>query len=458
MRIRAQIAVAIVPLFVGLTLVTGALTYYLQVKELTWGLSEESTSIAVATARLIDVAALKRLAAGERAADSAIREQFRQVISWGRARRLTLLAGADLRVLLEVVDGSPDDRVVEVPPAVVAALEHQPFATGALLQGATGSSALTAFAPVRDAAGTPLGILAVETRADALGSQRVAILRSVLISLLAAALLALLLTVLISTLITRRLSALTRRLLQAETAGAVSEAGAGVIDEMNDLENTFDTMRSVLDEVLSKNRHRLIEAEQFRTDDDLANSYGNEFQRPIRRTIAGMDVAGSLAGARPSGSFFGAWSLPDGGCAFVGTVEKQDILEQAVLAVAALACLEQTSRSVGLGRALAQTAEFFPLVLCDGVAWREGGTAAVRWSFDWGAGEWRQAPVELPAGAAVVLHTMGTHVDSRIHTYLEQFRSLAPETLLGEIRVLVDERLSGALLLARRAAIEAEAS
>lgn len=448
MRVRSHIAAAIVPLFLGLSIVTGALTYHLQVKELTWGLDEESTSIAVSAARLIDGAAVRRIAAGEEALEAPVRDQFRRILAWGRARRLTLLAGADLRVLVDVFDGdSPGAGVATPSPAVAAALERQPFVSGTPAKGAGGALTLTAFAPVRDAAGALLGILAVETRADTFASRRDAVLRSVLISLCAATLLGLLLAVLISRMITRRLSDLTDRVRQVETGGEVPGPGTGIIDEVNDLVNTFDTIQSVLGEVLAKTRRTLIETEQFRTEEDLMGAYLVEFQGPARTTVSGLDAAGSLFGRRPTGSFFGVWDLPGGGCAFVGTVGEQGLVERTVAGAAALAHLRQASRNGAVGPALASTAELFPGLACEGASWGDRGADVVRWSLGGEGGAGKCARVDLQSGATVVLHTMGAPADGRIDAYVGQFRRLSPDALLGEVVTIVDEGLGGALLL-----------
>jgi HAMP domain-containing protein len=449
MRIRTQIVVAVVPLFFGMTLVTGALTYSLQVKELAGGLREESSSIALAAAQLADVETVQRLAAGAAPAENPVRGQFRAILRWGRARRLTLLAGDGRRVLLDAAEAGAAGPPLSVPPPAAAALAREPFAVGSPRREPGGGTFLSAYAPVRDAAGTLLGIVAVETRVDSFTAQRAAIVESALISLCAASLLGLVLAVLISTAVTRRLSRLTRAVHRVEEAGDGAAAG-GVIEEVNDLVNTFATMKSVLGDVLARSNRARVEAEQFRTEDDLAQAFREEFQQARHREIAGMVVAGTVLGSQPAGSFFGMWEVPGGGCAFVGTVSEAGTLEQSVVAAAALAYLEQASRAGTVAPALASFADLFPLIQGEGVAWRRGADGAVRWTLDWGAGVWREEPVAAPAGATVILQTLGAPVGRRIGAYAAQYGRIPPEALLKEIPGIVDENLSGAVVLLRR--------
>lgn len=458
MKIRNQISMAIVPLFLGTTLVTGALTYFLQMRELTWGLSEEATSIAVATARLADEETVKRLADGRDLADNPIREQFQSIIRWGRARRLTLLSGVNHRILWDETDGVAPAAAVTLPESVAAVLEREPYALGTPRKEPGGGSSFRAFAPVRDATGALLGIIAIETRADTLTAQRAAILQSALVSLGAATLLGLLLSILISSMITRRLSRLTHAVSRLEASGDAPEIGSGVVHEINDLSNTFETLKSVLGEVLSRTRRTLVESEQFRTDEDLAETFRSVCQQPAFRAIAGLDVVGSVVGGFQPDSAFGIWETPSGGCAFIATISEQGALEQSLVAAAAIAYLEQASGRGDLAPALESMADLFPLLRCDGAAWRDAELELVRWSFDRCEGRWNRGSLQLHAGDTMILHTMGAPVDRRLRSYVELFQDSEPGTLLLELPSVLEGQRAGVVLLLKRPAAGAAIS
>ena len=52
MRIRTQNLIVIIPLFLGMAVATGAMTYSTARQEMLWGLEEEATSLSIAISAL----------------------------------------------------------------------------------------------------------------------------------------------------------------------------------------------------------------------------------------------------------------------------------------------------------------------------------------------------------------------------------------------------------------------
>jgi len=452
MKIRSQIVAALVPLFVGLSLLTGGVTYYLQTKELEWGLYEEASSIAVVAARFMDGKTVRQISAGDPSALSSeknISSLFGKIVSAGRAQQLTIFAAPDWKQILDVTNSNSLSRTLQVDPDVTAQLADRPFVTGPIRKDKDGSSHLTTYAPIRDTNGGMTGIVAVETAADFLQLYQGKFIYFLLISITSSALLGLVLAVIISTLITRKLSTITKAVSSVEEGFYDHEPATGIIDELNDLENTFDTMRSVLKEAVSKIWRIIIEAERFRTREELICAFKDEFQAPAHKTIHGIEISGTLFGCKTRGGFFGIQKAQECGHAIVGRVEGADYMRQAETVSAVLAFTEQIKKSDDIPSTLNNVSDLFDFISCKFVSWKPSSREATLWSLDVASRQWRQDRLMLDAETTLILHTMDSRMDQRIQTYAREFKSVAQETLMKEVCMLVDEKADGAMLLMR---------
>jgi len=456
MRIRSQIVTAIVPLFVGLSLVTGGIMYYLQTKELEWGFHEEASSIAVVTARFLDDKNLQQASDSStvKPVNEIISALFKKIMRAGRARRFVVFSSQDQRLLYDVATSNSVSQNMQIPPYVMTKLSNQPFVIGSIKKGKGNSEYLTTYASIRNLKGEMTGILAVETTADTVQLRRGELLQSLLISMTCAAILGLILTLVISRLITKRLANLTEAVSNVETNYFDQKASIGIIDELNDLENTFNTLRSVLKEVLSKIWRTTIETEQFRTKEDLMCAFKTEFQSPVRKTICDVEAVGTLLGCRPMGSFFGIEELQDCGYAVAGKIAESEIMEQTETASAALAFITQSIKNSDISTALNLVSSLFDLTRCECVIWEKAASKVMLWSLDKDSRQWQQKTVTLLNGVTLVFHTMDTCIDQRIRIYVDEFKHLPQEALMREIRMIVDEKLGGALLMIRKSSSE----
>jgi HAMP domain-containing protein len=450
MRIQSQIVLALVPLFASLSLVTSGLTYYLQMKEVHWGLQEEASSIAASTARFLGGEG--ELSRSEDAgAAGVVRDLLKKIAERSPARRITVFNTSNGAVLYDQVGAeSVSDNPAPAPDSPER-LADQPFVVSPVLRNRDGRAYLTAWAPVRDTQDKTTAVLAVETDATAVDARRRFLLKSTLISLAAASAIGLALSLLISRIITRRMTAMTLAVTRAESGRHDEQPVAGIIEELNDLANTFETMRSVLKEVVARRWRSIMEAEQFRTDEDLMCAFRKKFQTPTQKNLGGIEIAGDLLGCRPMGSVQGAWERKDGGgCAMTARLEEPNIVRQTLSASALLAYAEQMVRQDDVLTALQSTSDIFPFTQGSLVTWNRNGTDVARWAWDPASRQWRRESVALRVGETIVLHTLPPHLDSRIQAYLKPFGQLPLSDLLKEIRGITNELEGGALMLIRK--------
>ncbi len=446
MRIRDQIIVALVALFAGLSLVTGGVMYYLQIRELEWGLQEEASSIAIVAARFLDGTEVSKTTAGNPV--DAVRRLADKIMKPGLARRITLLDPKDSRQLLDVAYSNSVSGEIQVDPVIAARLEKTYFVSGPVKRGKNDSDYLTTYAAVRDTGGGVSGIVTVETGADALRSSHDRLRQSLFVSLAGSVLLGLVLSLVISGLIARRLNWLARAATAVESGLYDEQLPHGIIDELNDLGNTFDTMRSILKESVSRIWRTVIEAEQFRASEDLACEFRKEFLAPVTKTIRGIEAAGALPGCLPDACFFGIWETKDGGCAVTGKVAVSGVMEQTKAASAVLAFIRQATEKGDVRNALESASGLFELEMCRCITWESAGKDGTMWTFDARSSRWDKESVSFRKGP-VIIHSMDSLVDRRMRTYADEFRNLPAETLLGEIRLVAGNDASDSILILR---------
>ncbi len=445
MKIRTQNMLAIVPLFLGLAVLIGALMYFVQYRELLWGLDEEATSIAVATARHMDP---ERVRAAETEEDwQQLMANPVQVLEWQRARRIVLM-DPDLSLLFDSADDSDAARTIPLTPALHDRLHEAPYASTAILQDDDGRF-LYAFSPVGDDDGMA-AIVAVETDADTLGAHELRMRRDIQLIVIVTVLIGMLLAILISGIISRRIVSLTRA-ADAVAGGQYDQPHetAGV-QEINDLSSTFNTMSSVLSEVVSKTRRAVVEAEQFRTDDDLARAFTDTFMPPVHATYHGVAVSAVHVSSHSKGHFFAVAERDDAVMVAVGEVGAKEGLTEPLTASSAAAMLQETWKVMDLKAACESWGRLFDVRATEIITWERNAENLTRgtWdaqtgSFTWDDTKWTDEPI--------VIHTIHEKVAHRIELYVKTFNRLSPEELTREIVLTLDKDQPGAVVVAGRA-------
>ena len=444
MKIRTQNMLAIVPLFLGLAGLIGALMYVVQYRELIWGLDEEATSIAVAAAHHMEAATIRNADAD---ADwKQILKDLLKLLDGERAQRITLLSD-DLDVLYDSADGPDTVRPILLSPALQSRMEARSFAATPVQQDERGHY-MMAFSPVRDDQGTA-AILMVETSAEGLAAHKERMARDIRLIILVTALIGVLLAWLISRIISRRIISLTRAAAAVGAGRYDQPHEVGGVQEINDLSNTFTTMSRVLSEIVARTRRAVVEAEQFRTDDDLARAFTQTFMKPDHRTIHGAAVSGTHVSTRSGNHFFGIWEKGDEVMAVVGELSGHDGLAAPLTASAAAAALRECWLNASLESACAEWSGLFDLAQVELVVWRADAEGMTRgtWyrgahAFTFTATNWTDRPL--------VLHTISERVAHRIRLYVETFAAFAPDALTEEIRLTLDRDQQGAVIILKR--------
>ncbi|MBU45109.1 MAG: hypothetical protein CMN76_18000 [Spirochaetaceae bacterium] len=138
---------------------------------------------------------------------------------------------------------------------------------------------LWALAILSDQGGRPYGILGVQYDGSWIQNEIRASVVEIAIGVLVSALAGIVVALFLAAILSRTLRNLTVAASKAADGDYDVRIRRGIIEEFNDLGNTFRTMTSLLYDTLDRIRKTLIEQEQFRNTDDLMATFrGNAYQ------------------------------------------------------------------------------------------------------------------------------------------------------------------------------------
>jgi hypothetical protein len=478
----------ILPIFLGMTCLIGFSRYTAEIHEIRWGLREEIASYATAIAAFLTPTDATRNA--EMQTDRIPRQHALQTIldridvtARQRLRYVILYDAAGQRPLA-TWGNTPEGRVPTVPSAMLALLQEQDLVLGAVPPVGATQQLMTVYAPLKvpRLSATPAALLqgtgatallgivlvAMEARDEQVQAQQIfrqLSRQSVLILLLG-----LVLSLIISAMLSRPINALTQFVARASgTDGGYEPSGVISIQEFNDLGNTFDTMRNVLEEAETRLNRLLIQGTQFRSRIDLARVYVEDFWPPLQGRYGNVEVVGGLLGEKFTGSFFGVVEGRDGFYALVGRVQGHGDLDPVVMASGVWSFIKEDLRHLEPQEAFERVADIlvFEAFVC--LQWTEAHPLCKVWTMEpfEPAAQHSTRPFQPPDLLRIVhqycalaqcrqpfcpddpvaIHTFSGDTAEKIAIYLRRFPQLSAKDLLQELAIFLGPECDGAVLL-----------
>lgn len=284
-RIYGQNLIAIVPVFLAVALIWGFLTHRNIESELLWGNREKTVNLAVGFAESVD---------SEVFSDDGLNKEkllpvFRQLDRWRIIKSLYFYSAAGERLeyhyrplnateekeKTEYTAGPPSQNAVQTLMAE-GSFYRQPF------QISDGSAYSMAGRAVKDRLGNVAGYIAVYTGADRYFAEYEDLVFKVALLVIVSLGIGILISLIISALVVSRINDLSRAAHRAANGDYNVVLRPGLVQELSDLGNTFNTMSSVLKDVLYKARRALVEGEQFRSARELARRYQSDKKTDLK--------------------------------------------------------------------------------------------------------------------------------------------------------------------------------
>ncbi|HET7321097.1 MAG TPA: HAMP domain-containing protein, partial [Longimicrobiaceae bacterium] len=248
----------------------------------------------------------------------------------------------------------------------------------------------------------------------------------------------------ISWLLSRNVRALSKAALEVAGGDYDREIQIGTIQELSDLSNTFNTMSSVLKDLMERTRRTLIEGEQYQTPLDLARTYRQGCWEDLNRAFGEVRVASRSIGGGHPGDLFGVVEEAGSVTVFVGRVGETREMESAIAAAAARRAVEEGAKRWPVGDVLADVSRLLDAPI-QAVRWRPGeeGSAVLT---TYGAGESSASPLPLDGEGTALLHTFPGRAGDVLHRWKRVFEKMPPEVLVENLGRTVEAGAMGTLV------------
>ena len=442
MRIRLQILLGVAPVFLVLGLVVAVLNFTTRREEVRLALREEVFTLAVALSEFLGSDTLASNLAESKADQSQLRVRLERVMEENAIERIVLRSLDASRPPLKLGEGDSALGISTNPQTVFEARGEVLFSP--VLEDPDGQSFVRAMTPLKTGAG-PFGLLVLDVdAASASQSQRTILLHSLafLIGILGSG-------ILVSLVVARLVSGAAQQLSEATDVVASGRydwhVRPGWLREFNDLGNTFNTMTSLLEEILSKTKRAVIEGEQFRRPEDLAEAFSEALWSLGHSRLGDLDVSLMRLGGAGNGDFLALWEDADGARIAMGRVLVSGELETAVVASAAFALIREEIRVGGPG--FSRAGEIYHFKYWDLVLWERSHPAVDVWTYHFGQMEPERRRVTFEEGRALALHSLEGEWARRLELYLGMLDGMDGNARVRELTRILNLPAGGGVIL-----------
>ena len=449
MSIRLRHHLSILPLFLGLVLLNGALVYFLDRGEIRWGLQQRGQSTAAVLAGFLDslrqlpeAEQQRRLQAFDERLDGVGAQLLTRSASGWQAEWLIAHPGDPIEPpgpeqLARLTDGKPASRVIE------SAVRWKEKA------GQRAADRVLGYATLSSDDRGPLSVLATVQNDRQLQQATSALIER--LAWLAAGLM--LVGVVVAELLTRyskrELHGLNKAAAGLADGQYLSTWPMGRIRELNDLGSTLLTMTSLLSDGSHQTRRRFFEAELLPGDGQLANCLREASEPDWLVASLSARCAWRRIGRPLAEDFLASRDSTDGQVLVIGRCRPPtpgaDEFERGLHA--------ETLRAHFLGLAASRASlddwraalELFPCESLELLRFDAATNSVQRWTLHAPSGELREESV-IAEGRAL-LGTLPREGLAVANAYQRQFAERSAEQLIAELAGLLSAHFHGLLLL-----------
>lgn len=473
MKIRTQSVLAIVPVFIGVAAISGFLTYTSEQQENYWALHEESTALTISIAAFIDVDSYQETLQTASAQSQNVRyindleKHLRQILQWKQAKYVLVRSLDGQRLLNHFSIGHPITAHRPLSETAMETLQEQEVWISDIMPLNSETSFVEACTLLNQGdRAASVGVLCVGVSADVFLAQMAQSQRKVILSSSVIVIIGVILALTISELITKQIRQL-RRAAETVASGDYQQTFkiGGIIQELQDLSNTFNTMSSVMEETLSRAKRSLVENERFRTVQALSKTYQDTINQQINQQLGSLHITGKLFNdGQITSDFLDYCATIDGHYFILGCLtasqthtESQPHLDLLVTASATTTLLKQLLVSYPCEKAIAQAAEMFPMqtLHCMFVPRASPHASAVQYWHYSSTSPMTQRILDLTPGHPTIFHTLSPlsdQAEQRITSFAERFSYLSANSIVEDISIICETVMAGGILLVVKAA------
>ncbi|MEJ2144778.1 MAG: hypothetical protein P8020_06525 [Acidobacteriota bacterium] len=442
MRIRLQILLGVAPVFLVLGLVVAALNYTTRREETYLALREDVYTLTAAMTEFLSSDTVRAELGSTRSVSTPFGESLQRLMKENPIERIVLRSLDPKQAPIEFGDLPEPATMSESPHSTMEARNSVLFSP--ILDHPGGDSFIRAMAPLRTAAG-PFGLLTLDIDANAVVRGQHTILLESLAFLVGILSCGLLVSWTAGRLVTRGVERLSKATDVVASGCYDWRVQPGWLRELNDLSNTFNTMTSLLEEILSKTKRAVIEGEQFRRPEDLADSFSETLWRRGHARLGPLSVSLMRLGRPGNGDFLALWKQDGQARIVMGRMLVSGEFEAAVLASAAFSLIQEEIRTGGPGFVRAH--EIFHFKFWDLVSWNVSSPTIEVSTFRFGQAEPVRRRVNLERGQVLTLHSLEGEWARRLELYVRILKGMDGNRLAEELAGILKVPAGGGVII-----------
>lgn len=448
MRLRTQIVLSVLPLFVAVGGLGAALRYSTEESEMRWGLRQEAEGYVYAVRGALG-AEPWRNPKSLQAAGETISAKLKQLSSNGKVKRVVGLS-PDGGTLFDMSSDGPTSGKLVIESEMLSQIRDGKPWFGAVSRG----DSVRSFLPVLDADGHVVGTLGVELGAAAYWLEADELYHAVLLQAGLAVLIGMLCALALARIISRGIGKLehqARGIQFGFTPGVKEEiilgnAPVSIVQELCDLSDGLKTLQSTMSDVRRRTQMDLFERERFLLEDDLTDLCRGEDSGVAELEAEGFQVLGLQAQTMVQGCFLNVFQHASTIYVVHGQVRGDDIAARLRNASAAARFSVEVLKEADVSEAWKRIRSIFSLEYWTCVRMVRGKSGAEMWTAYAGDEQLRQSPIAFRAGR-VMQHNLSDDGARRIESYLEVFKTLPPREIKTELNALVRQVGQGTCVL-----------
>jgi hypothetical protein len=447
MNIRLQSLITIVPIFIGVGMVSGWLRYSAEQKELAWGLRSEAEGYALSLRSAVVGEPWKELVGqGGPQADAALK-QIDRLLESGRVRRIVGIPPDGSKELFRRTIPSLSKRKMALDANAVDSVRADQVWTGEIDTATPHQSFLRVFAPLKNEQGEVIGALGVETDTNEYVRRGESLLREVEIEAAGAVILGLLCAWIIAQVLRRRIRELEAMARKIRSAGPMPAAGPGMIRELTDLKDSLQTMSSIMSDIRGRARRELLEGERFLSEEDLNEVFQEESLETNRADMGGTQIVCCRSGARSENDFIELKTAGDLAYVVFGRVQGGGMFSESLRESCAAGrfSVDEICRQ-GIEAGYRSVRELFALEQWHCLAYRRNSDQVELWTARPGTDELERSMHAL-SDAHSLFHNLPKNAEERVRRYVRSFHKVAPFELERELASLIRREHHGSLVV-----------
>lgn len=435
MTTRRHIILLVLPVFILLALIGGALMAWLQLSAAHRDFHTEVRTLAVAVRVGVDTDSLEALVSPPKSEKPHLSIVFSRILRWSQVRRIYVVSD-----LHDVVFDSALEQPVTWPGLTVPNEDAEGIAWHPLTSAIDGRP----IQPVSISASPPGWRINLEVDATAYLAQREGVWRAVAWFAVACLVVGLAASLILAHFVGKQFRRLAAHATQIGEDNFDPGDSQTRIQEIADVNDVLAVMHSVLRETLERSK-RALESSAPPPTDHLATHVFRNDERALetwtQHTFRGATVRVgnplTVAGHTLTG--------PDQGFAFVGVIPDDILLETALRARAAQEALTQALRRNSPDTAVAEIVRLFDLPKLAIISWRDGSWRQSRQ----GTSLAESPPTEgaWAPGQPVMLTCLGPVDLENLRVYQKACARLDFERLVSDLPIVLRGRPPGLLMI-----------